>query len=147
MSDPFYCSFCAKSNHEVEKLIAGPTAFICNECVDLCVDLGSTPVQRCGSCKYWELSGYAQMNGMESGVGGYHTDGSVSNCRRNAPQELRQDRYPSANVVWPQTNKTDWCGDWLRRPASVDTRPKDGDGEAAPLASGAVHEVETPKHD
>src|SRR5262249_19638354 len=31
-----YCSFCGKSQHEVRKLIAGPTAFICDECVDLC---------------------------------------------------------------------------------------------------------------
>ncbi len=34
-----YCSFCGKSQHEVNKLIAGPTVFICNECVDLCTDI------------------------------------------------------------------------------------------------------------
>lgn len=34
-----YCSFCGKSQHEVRKLIAGPNAFICNECVDLCNDI------------------------------------------------------------------------------------------------------------
>jgi ATP-dependent Clp protease ATP-binding subunit ClpX len=34
-----YCSFCGKSQHEVRKLIAGPTAFICDECVDLCMDI------------------------------------------------------------------------------------------------------------
>lgn len=34
-----YCSFCGKSQHEVKKLIAGPTVFICNECVELCVDI------------------------------------------------------------------------------------------------------------
>ena len=43
-SDPvslqtLYCSFCGKSQHEVRKLIAGPTAFICDECVDLCTDV------------------------------------------------------------------------------------------------------------
>ena len=32
-----YCSFCGKSQHEVRKLIAGPTVFICNECVHLCL--------------------------------------------------------------------------------------------------------------
>ena len=31
-----YCSFCGKSQHEVRKLIAGPTVFICDECVELC---------------------------------------------------------------------------------------------------------------
>jgi len=34
-----YCSFCGKSQHEVKKLIAGPTVFICDECVDLCADI------------------------------------------------------------------------------------------------------------
>lgn len=34
-----YCSFCGKSQHEVKKLIAGPSVFICNECVDLCNDI------------------------------------------------------------------------------------------------------------
>jgi len=34
-----YCSFCAKSEHEVRKLIAGPTVFICDECVELCMDI------------------------------------------------------------------------------------------------------------
>jgi len=43
-SDPaspqtLYCSFCGKSQHEVRKLIAGPTAFICDECVDICTDV------------------------------------------------------------------------------------------------------------
>ena len=35
----FYCSFCGKSKHEVRKLIAGPTVFICDECVELCMDI------------------------------------------------------------------------------------------------------------
>ena len=34
-----YCSFCGKSQHEVRKLIAGPTVFICDECVELCTDI------------------------------------------------------------------------------------------------------------
>lgn len=38
MSDenPLYCNFCGKSQHEVCKLIVGPSVFICDECVDLC---------------------------------------------------------------------------------------------------------------
>jgi hypothetical protein len=35
-NDTLYCSFCGKNQHEVQKLIAGPTVFICDECVDLC---------------------------------------------------------------------------------------------------------------
>ena len=34
-----YCSFCGKSQHEVKKLIAGPSVFICDECVELCNDI------------------------------------------------------------------------------------------------------------
>src|ERR1700690_3998472 len=37
--NPLYCSFCGKSQHEVRKLIAGPTVFICDECVELCMDI------------------------------------------------------------------------------------------------------------
>ena len=37
--NPLYCSFCGKSQHEVRKLIAGPTVFICDECVELCLDI------------------------------------------------------------------------------------------------------------
>jgi hypothetical protein len=39
MSDPLYCSFCGKSQHEVRKLIAGPTVFICDACVEVCRDI------------------------------------------------------------------------------------------------------------
>ena len=34
-----YCSFCGKSQRDVRKLIAGPTVFICDECVELCMDI------------------------------------------------------------------------------------------------------------
>ncbi|MHA1539136.1 MAG: ATP-dependent Clp protease ATP-binding subunit ClpX [Alphaproteobacteria bacterium] len=37
--DTLHCSFCGKSQHEVRKLIAGPNVFICNECIELCVDI------------------------------------------------------------------------------------------------------------
>ncbi|MDR2195277.1 MAG: ATP-dependent Clp protease ATP-binding subunit ClpX [Gallionellaceae bacterium] len=36
---PLYCSFCSKSQNEVKKLIAGPSVFVCNECIDLCNDI------------------------------------------------------------------------------------------------------------
>jgi ATP-dependent Clp protease ATP-binding subunit ClpX len=44
-----YCSFCGKSQHEVRKLIAGPSVFICDECVDLCNDIIREEVQENGS--------------------------------------------------------------------------------------------------
>lgn len=44
-----YCSFCGKSQHEVRKLIAGPSVFICDECVDLCNDIIREEVQESGA--------------------------------------------------------------------------------------------------
>ena len=35
---PLYCSFCGKSQEDIEVMVAGPTVFICNECVDVCVE-------------------------------------------------------------------------------------------------------------
>ena len=40
-----YCSFCGKTQHEVRKLIAGPSVFICDECVDLCNDIIREEIQ------------------------------------------------------------------------------------------------------
>ena len=37
--DTLYCSFCGKSQHEVRNLIGGPRVFICDECVELCMDI------------------------------------------------------------------------------------------------------------
>lgn len=42
MSIEKHCSFCGKSEHHVPKLIAGPSVFICNECVDLCAEVIAT---------------------------------------------------------------------------------------------------------
>lgn len=44
-----YCSFCGKSQHEVRKLIAGPSVFVCDECVDLCNDIISEEIQEASS--------------------------------------------------------------------------------------------------
>lgn len=46
-----YCSFCGKSQHEVKKLIAGPSVFICDECVDLCNDIIKEEVQNLNDIK------------------------------------------------------------------------------------------------
>lgn len=44
-SNVLYCSFCGKSQHEVRKLIAGPSVYICDECVELCNDIIREEVQ------------------------------------------------------------------------------------------------------
>jgi len=46
-----YCSFCGKSQHEVKKLIAGPSVFICDECVDLCNDIIREEIQSLNEIK------------------------------------------------------------------------------------------------
>lgn len=51
-----YCSFCGKSQHEVKKLIAGPSVFICNECVDLCNDIIKEEVQNTDGLKSTDSS-------------------------------------------------------------------------------------------
>src|ERR1700738_1852990 len=43
-----YCSFCGKSQHEVKKLIAGPSVYICDECIDLCNDIIREEGQKSG---------------------------------------------------------------------------------------------------
>jgi hypothetical protein len=49
-----YCSFCGKSQHEVRKLIAGPTVFICDECVELCDEIfGFVDDAPCASVLRW----------------------------------------------------------------------------------------------
>ena len=50
-SKMLYCSFCGKSQHEVRKLIAGPSVFICDECVELCNDIIREEVQETGESK------------------------------------------------------------------------------------------------
>jgi len=49
-----YCSFCGKSQHEVKKLIAGPSVFICDECVDLCNDIIKEEIQSLNDIKSTE---------------------------------------------------------------------------------------------
>ncbi|MBT8074676.1 MAG: ATP-dependent Clp protease ATP-binding subunit ClpX, partial [Xanthomonadales bacterium] len=44
-----YCSFCGKSQHEVRKLIAGPSVYICDECVELCNDIIREELEEAGS--------------------------------------------------------------------------------------------------
>lgn len=44
--EPLRCSFCNKSQRDVKKLIAGPTVYICDECVDICLDIISEDVRK-----------------------------------------------------------------------------------------------------
>ena len=57
-----YCSFCGKSQHEVRKLIAGPTVFICDECVELCMDIIKEE-NKDSFVNFWKTEGYDTMHG------------------------------------------------------------------------------------
>ncbi len=60
-----YCSFCGKSQHEVRKLIAGPSVFICDECVELCNDIIREEIQeKSGSAKGSQLPTPREINGI-----------------------------------------------------------------------------------
>ena len=60
-----YCSFCGKSQHEVKKLIAGPSVFICDECIDLCNDIvrDELPANELGEKAKNDLPTPAQLKG------------------------------------------------------------------------------------
>ncbi len=59
-----YCSFCGKSQHEVRKLIAGPSVFVCDECVDLCNDIIREELQDNGSAGSDELPKPKDIKGV-----------------------------------------------------------------------------------
>ena len=50
-----YCSFCGKSQHEVRKLIAGPSVFVCDECVELCNDIIREELEEVGAVTFSDM--------------------------------------------------------------------------------------------
>lgn len=74
-------------------------------------------VECCGNCAFWPLGNYqSDIDGAPPyGTGGHHTDGTVSDCRRRAPQDQDPSRYPSSTARWPQTNRNDFCGEFEQR--------------------------------
>jgi hypothetical protein len=59
-----YCSFCGKSQHEVRKLIAGPSVFICDECVELCNDIIREEMQESGVGERGQAAQAAEINAI-----------------------------------------------------------------------------------
>ena len=74
----------------------------------------------CGNCLFWSLSPYGQRQWEEgsepSGVAGYHTDGYVSECHAKPPERRQHDYTPGRNAAYPQTEKSEVCGSFMRRP-------------------------------
>ena len=59
-----YCSFCGKSQHEVRKLIAGPSVFVCDECVELCNDIIREELEDVGEACHEKLPKPVEINGV-----------------------------------------------------------------------------------
>ena len=120
-----YCSFCGKSQHEVRKLIAGPSVFVCDECVDLCNDiirdelieeneLGKIPAV----CVY-------NKKGVQKGIGisdiGDIADAQrfIYNATSEIDQSIRLDSHPSL-VKTPETNAGIGAGSIVHMPENLD---------------------------
>ena len=80
-------------------------------------DNWNSKVECCGNCAFWPIGGYQHdfPGAKPLGIGGHHTDGDVSDCRRYAPRELDKEKYPTATGRWPQTNRDDFCGEFELR--------------------------------
>ena len=59
-----YCSFCGKSQHEVRKLIAGPSVFVCDECVELCNDIIREELADTGETSHDKLPKPMEINAV-----------------------------------------------------------------------------------
>ncbi len=102
-----FCSFCGESSDEVRKLIAGPTVFICNECVDMCFDIGVVAPAFRQHVLLIRLQHWKLLDGSEiarkiadrrelgdTGCGGSHVPESqfqcwCRNCSTGAPSSRR----------------------------------------------------------
>lgn len=86
-----YCSFCGKSQHEVRKLIAGPTVFICDECTDLCFEI-TTEV----SDKTEKINKICELTVEASNIGlGIHQRQEIIEEARDIADSIRQRRRES----------------------------------------------------
>lgn len=102
-----YCSFCGKSQHEVRKLIAGPSVFICDECVDLCNDIIREEVQESGAdTQSDKLPTPAELNETldEYVIGQARAKRVLSVAVYNHYKRLRQGEQPRDEVELGKSN-------------------------------------------
>ena len=102
-----YCSFCGKSQHEVRKLIAGPSVFICDECVELCNDIIREELEDSGEAGHDKLPKPQEINAIldeglvekKRGRGMFITAGARK-------QLLKDERQRFLNKEWPRIAAT-----------------------------------------
>ncbi len=104
-----YCSFCGKSQHEVRKLIAGPSVFICDECVELCNDIIREEIQeKSGSAKGSKLPAPREINGIldEYVVGQFHAKKVLSVAVYNHYKRLESGvKSSTSSLLVPVSNR------------------------------------------
>jgi hypothetical protein len=96
----------------------------------------SSLVECCGNCAFWPLGGYQHnwKGAPPLGMCGPGSDGSLSECRRHAPNTTDQSKYPSKTAAWPSTARNDYCGDFERK--------AERDKPEAPLYPGGIDDME-----
>ena len=73
-------------------------------------------VECCGNCAFWPLAhSQSEWSREPYGIGGHHTDGSVSECRKHAPIGIADGMALHGDRKFPTTRKSDFCGDFELR--------------------------------
>ena len=106
-----YCSFCGKSQHEVRKLIAGPSVYICDECVELCNDIIREELDEAGSDKREKLPTPKDIHAFldDYVIGQEHAKRVLSVAVHNHYKRIRQESFfskddPFSNVEIEKSN-------------------------------------------
>lgn len=91
-----YCSFCGKTQHEVRKLIAGPTSFICNECVELCNEIvdATTPASERAKLRKWAVEHAIVLQGN----GGTYRDRTAIEIATELTSFVTSPHKPAVNM-------------------------------------------------
>ena len=84
-----HCSFCGKSQDEVTKLIAGPSVFVCNECVEMCNKIIREEARPL-SCSFCKKSQY-EVRFLISGPGAYICDGCAELCNEIIRKKIEEE--------------------------------------------------------
>src|SRR5262245_21828777 len=117
-----HCSFCGKSQHDVQKLIAGPSVYICDECVDLCVDIIRDGV-------LWKVLSCLRARGASE-----DTDQEIFEHVRSQPTE-KVDSYVEQSRVGVQHNRQTLHLIERRLAMRDGEAPQPGDALASPIFS------------
>ena len=107
-----YCSFCGKSQHEVKKLIAGPSVFVCDECIDLCNEIIRDEVPSIGDTLGLIVTGHNLDDCVETYVwSSLHGQSKVIPIKRHTVVRPFLTTPKSEFVNWCERKSIEWCHD------------------------------------